>query len=253
VVKVYVACHVNIPMPSLPYCTPLQTGSYAKEPWEGFLRDDVGDNISHKNRFFGELTGMYWVWKNTNDEKVGWCHYRRFFSPMLFKPDLRKGVALNPPIAQRILDLDRNGDIFDFELNLAQLIVPTRIPSTATFHYCHTHRPQDWEAMLQGIETLYPEEGAAARQFFGSEQQLHWWCMFMTRRQIFNQYCEWLFPLLFHLETVIEPAEDDFHCRVFAFLTEHLFSWWTFSRGIETVDRPILVIDPAAFDAANSS
>ena len=248
-VRVYVASHVNVPMPSLPYCTPLQTGSAQKDPWDGFLRDDQGDNISHKNRFFGELTGLYWVWKNTTDEKVGWCHYRRFFSPILFKPDLYKGVAVNLPIAQRILDVDRNGDIFDFELLMADLIVPARIPSNATFHYCHTHRPVDWAMMLHGIEVMYPDEAEDSKKFFGSENPLHWWCMFITTRKMLNEYCEWLFPLLFYLETVITPAEDDFHCRVFAFLTEHLFNWWTASRNIQTINRPILFLDPASFEA----
>ena len=249
--KIYVASHVNIPMPNLPYCASLQTGSAQKEHWDGFLRDDVGDNISEKNRFFGELTGLYWVWKNTTEEKVGWCHYRRFFSPMLFRAEQMKGVAVNLPIAQRILDLDQDGRIFDFELNLTQLIVPTRIPANSTFHYCATHRPADWAAMLNGFEVVYPEEAEAAKQYFSRENSLHWWCMFIASRQVLNDYCSWLFPLLFYLEKTIVPAEDDFHCRVFAFLTEHLFNWWTESRGIQTISRPIIFLDPIAFEAAN--
>ncbi len=250
-VKVYVASHINVPMPSLPYCVPLQTGSAAKEPWEGYLRDDVGDNISHKNRFFGEVTGLYWVWKNTTDEKVGWCHYRRFFSPMLFRPDQYKGVAVDLNLAQHILDLDREGKIFDFELNVTELILPTKIPAISTFHYCATHRPADWAAMLHAFEVIYPSEAEDVRKFFAQENHLHWWCMFISSRRILNEYCEWLFPLLFYLETIIVPADDDFHCRVFAFLTEHLFNWWTTSRGVQAVNRPIIFLDQAAFAAAN--
>ncbi len=43
--------------------------------------DDTGDNISHKKRWYCELTGHYWVWKNVTDlNYVGFCHYRRYFS-----------------------------------------------------------------------------------------------------------------------------------------------------------------------------
>ena len=45
----------------------------------GFLFDDTGDNVSHLNHWLGDLTGLYWVWKNTSDEFVGTNHYRRFW------------------------------------------------------------------------------------------------------------------------------------------------------------------------------
>ena len=45
----------------------------------GYLADDTGDNISAKNCYYSELTGLYWVWKNVKDpDYVGVCHYRRY-------------------------------------------------------------------------------------------------------------------------------------------------------------------------------
>ena len=44
---------------------------------ENFTLDDSGDNISCLNPWFGDLTVLYWAWKNTNHEYLGVCQYRR--------------------------------------------------------------------------------------------------------------------------------------------------------------------------------
>ena len=46
---------------------------------QGFLFDDQGHNISDKNPWLGDLTGLYWAWKNTQDEWVGTNQYRRSY------------------------------------------------------------------------------------------------------------------------------------------------------------------------------
>lgn len=247
-IRMYVSTHVNVPMPMQSYFLPLQLGSADKQPWDGYVSDNTGDHISAKNRHFGELTGLYWVWKNTQDEKVGWCHYRRFFSPILFPPQNYKGVTVDRNTAQAIINFGQDGALFDVELNLTDMIVPARIPVTPKEFYCRVHRECDWDDMMRGIAQLYPQELAEAERYFNSEQGTHFWCMFMAHRPLLNQYCEWLFPLLFHLETIITPPQDSVRSRVFAFLSEHLFPYWTATRGIRLVQRPIIFIEqnPAA-------
>lgn len=44
-----------------------------------FCLDNTGKNISSLNYLLGDLTGLYWIWKNTDDEFVGTNQYRRFY------------------------------------------------------------------------------------------------------------------------------------------------------------------------------
>lgn len=45
--------------------------------------DDVGDNISKENRYYNEMTMIYWLYKNLDfdvaPKYIGVGHYRRFF------------------------------------------------------------------------------------------------------------------------------------------------------------------------------
>lgn len=65
---------------------------------EGFIFDDEGENISFLNPWFGDLTVLYWVWKNAKEEHLGVCQYRRPWD----EQDLissEEGVLYVPPPA----------------------------------------------------------------------------------------------------------------------------------------------------------
>lgn len=44
--------------------TPLEVGAENRDNFLYDLKYNSGDNMSDQNEYFGELTGMYWVWKN---------------------------------------------------------------------------------------------------------------------------------------------------------------------------------------------
>ena len=66
-------------MPEDKMYIPVQVGSEGKADL-GYQKDNEGENISEKNPYFCELTGLYWAWKNLNADYVGLVHYRRYFS-----------------------------------------------------------------------------------------------------------------------------------------------------------------------------
>ena len=51
---------------------------------KGWLFDNIDINISQKNKNFGSLTSIYWIWKNElnkyeDNTWIGISHYRRFW------------------------------------------------------------------------------------------------------------------------------------------------------------------------------
>ena len=69
---------------------PLLVGADFNKNTANYLQDNIGDNISSKNKYFCELTGIYWLDKNLeSNENIGISHYRRYF----YDPDV-KGIKL---------------------------------------------------------------------------------------------------------------------------------------------------------------
>ena len=79
-IKVIVAAHKKYQMPNEKMYIPVQVGAEGKEKIEGYIQDNTGDNISSKNPYFCELTGLYWAWKNLDADFIGLVHYRRYFT-----------------------------------------------------------------------------------------------------------------------------------------------------------------------------
>ena len=59
---------------------PIEVGAANRNNFIYQLHDNTGENISTENEYYGELTGLYWIWKNTDiqdDDIVGFCHYNK--------------------------------------------------------------------------------------------------------------------------------------------------------------------------------
>ena len=91
-IRIYTLTHKNFEIPKDPMYVPLQVGRATKDDL-GYLCDNTGDNISEKNCYYSELTGIYWIWRNVHDlDYVGVCHYRRYLinehGKIFTKPEL---------------------------------------------------------------------------------------------------------------------------------------------------------------------
>ena len=179
----------------------------------GYLKDDTGDNISNKNHNYCELTGLYWLWKNTADDIVGLCHYRRYLSLLPFDRKL-KFILTRKNIEKRLKKTD--------------IILPFPVFARKTNKelYCESHYEKDYLLTRDTIAEYSPEYLEA----FDVVMNKKYCCqcnMFIASKPISDAYCEWLFGLYAELEKKIDlSAYSTYQARMYGFMSERLLNVW---------------------------
>jgi hypothetical protein len=204
-IRVYTAkCHVDRPVQEdlsrYSWETPIQVGAALTEKRICEICDNTGDHISDKNSQYCEVTALYWIWKNDCSDYVGLGHYRRHFE--LTEEQVKKLAASDIDVVLTI-------PIFDF-------------PDVETV-YRRDHVGSDWDVMLEAIRILAPDYRETA-QILGGECFYYGYNMFIMRREIFEEYCRWLFPILFYCEEHCGKKKDAYQNRYIGFLAEHLMA-----------------------------
>lgn len=77
--EIYIATHKPFQFPEKQEYIPIQVGKVNSDIDLKITSDDTGENISELNESFCELTALYWMWKNSDADILGLCHYRRYF------------------------------------------------------------------------------------------------------------------------------------------------------------------------------
>lgn len=202
-VRIYTAkCHVDRPLSEdlSPYSweTPIQVGAALTKERLCDLRDDVGDNISHKNGRYCELTALYWIWKHDCSVYAGLGHYRRHFE-------------LNEDMLQRLIYSD---------IDVVLTIPILNFPSVREV-YGHDHRADDWATMMEAIRILAPDYRDRAREL-EKGNFYYGYNMVIARKDILDDYCAWLFPILQYCEEYGGVGKDTYQSRYLGFLAERL-------------------------------
>lgn len=212
--KIYIATHKKVEIPQNEIYLPIQVGAEINSDIGVELKDNIGENISNKNKNFCELTLLYWMWKNCEDDIIGMVHYRRYFFDTMFKNK-----------KEDILKEDKINAL----LKKYTLIVPKkRYLGRRTVHkqYEELHNIKDLEECKKIIEEKYPDYVPSFDKVM-ENQYLHPYNMFIGKREILNNYFQWLFEILFELEKRIDILQyDKYNSRVYGFLSERLFNVW---------------------------
>lgn len=220
-VKIYVVSHKNFSYPRIKNYQVIQVGFGAALP--NAERDNTGEQISEKNKTFCELTALYWIWKNDADSKyIGLCHYRRYFTKNMFSTDER--YFLQTPDLENILK--------DYDI-----IVPKKLYFSTTIWNNYFERgcgrEEDLKKLADVILEKNPDDFEIFQQVF-QEKSGFYYNMFVMSRKSLDEYCEWLFPILFELEKRVDlSCYTDQEKRIFGYLSEILFNVWIRKKGLK--------------------
>ena len=222
---IFAMTHKKFRTPGDPVYVPLQVGRACSADL-GYIGDDTGDNISNQNCFFGELTGVYWVWKNfKTSDHVGICHYRRYFCT-------EEGRILTEAEYEKIL---RDYDI----------ITSKKLKLNYSYYdgYASDYNINDLQAVGEAIRMYYPEYREAFEKlvhgkgtYFGN--------MMVWSKELYAAYCEWLFGIFDRAKEHIDASGyDDYHKRVYGFISEFLLMVYVEVHGLRAYECKVGMTD----------
>lgn len=215
-IKVLIAAHKQCDLPQDAIYLPVQVGKalHPDVTLEGYQPDNEGDNISEKNMHFCELTAMYWGWRNLKSDYVGLVHYRRFLG--LRKESDKLSAVLNDDEATNLCTHD-------------DIVLPQKrryFIETIWSHYKHTHDISHLEKTRSILEDHSPDYLPAYDKVM-KRTWAHMFNMFIMKKSLMDDYCSWMFPVLFELEKQVDlKSLSTFDARLFGRVSEFLLDVW---------------------------
>jgi hypothetical protein len=230
-IKVIVATHKKYQMPEDKLYLPLQVGKKGKKNL-GYVTDDTKDNISLKNPYFCELTGLYWAWKNLDCDYIGLSHYRRHF----------KGKNKSRNKFEKVLTLKESEEIF----KTTDIILPKKRKyyiENLYSHYEHTMYIEPLDITGNIIKEKYPDYLEEFNKL-KKRTSAHMFNMFIMKKDKLDEYCNWLFDILFELEKRVDVSKyDAFHSRFYGRISELLLDIWINTNKYTYKEVPVISME----------
>ena len=234
----------------------LMSGNALLDDQTEVLGDDSNKNISTKNRYYSELTGIYWIWKNKQNDITGTCHYRRFFTihqePMLYRIKrwlyfpigiykIHYGLIYTSNVKlfkDKILTGQEMEDLL--EKYDAILPVARKLRHTVEIHYTRRHDSNDLVLLRKIISEKQPTFIAALDEVLQSKR-LYANNMFVLRKEHFEEFMAWWFELLFEFEKKIDlQTKTGYQQRILGFIAERLLNVWFAHKKLNIAELPII-------------
>jgi len=241
-VKILICAHKEVELPKHDYFLPVQAGAESHEPISGFVPDNTGDNISIKNKSYCELTCHYWAWKNLkNVDVIGLNHYRRYFD---FHLALSQ-IAPDRRFADVKSFLDTPYQFPDLESLFSKYDII--LPNTRNYSYSMAtqyavyHIVDDWRILKDIIRELSPEYIPTFEKTMEQRNYSSNYNMFITRWNLFDEYSEWLFKVLFEVEKRCKISSYDVQARIFGYMSERLINVFCEYHHLRIKHYPLVV------------
>lgn len=199
---------------------------------------DKDDKISALNPWYCEATALHWIWKHSKADIVGLEHYRRFFVDTGNK-------FINEDQILQILD---KVDVIVAEHKF--IGKPDNYPIVAQSIVI------GWEGRkFQAYKMIYgfimylaskPETYELAKFFLNDlyDEQTFFKCnMFVARKKILDEWCEFMFPELDAWFKKDKIKLDKTNERLIGYVFEHLFGSWLKWKKYKLCICPHIVFD----------
>jgi hypothetical protein len=190
-----------------------------------WLKDSRQKNISHLNNYYGELTGLYWLWKNKilNYKKNSWigsCQYRRLWLNKLYFDKQKFSVS---SLYSNLLTSD-NKIFSNSEAILVQPVLLTRQNLSEQFNTVH----KTGMNLIKICSDFLNRNEKKNFLNYLNKNQLSCFNMFITKPKFFNSYCEELFPWIDKCFKFCKKNGllKSYNIRLPAFLAERFTSYW---------------------------
>jgi len=238
----------NFPLlPKAKYVTPIQAGAAQtaiKLPMQG---DDTGDNISHLNHLYSELTVAYWVMKNADRSQCdawGLCHYRRYFIQDKYKLFIKKRSRYYYRTNQKKLDSILTNELYTtLQRLLEHHDVIVQRPAWARKEegrvytikdaYAKAHYAEDYASTMQVVIEKYPDF-ARSIESYGKLTKMSYNNMMIARWNVWDEYLNFLFTVIEEVQHRINiHKEENYQKRVFGFLAERLHNLFIYHHQLK--------------------
>lgn len=228
-VKIFTISHKDYWFPKNSLYEPLQVGDREDI---GIKRDNTGENITDRNKNYCELTGLYWMWKNDcNYDYIGLDHYRRHFCMNPLHLDKQNSVLTKAQVSS-LLD--------------GRIILPKKrhyYIETVYSQYIHAHNRQDLD-ITREIISKYHRDYLDAFDRHMRRRSLHLFNIFIMPKDIFVDYCEWLFDILFRLEDELDITSYSLNNqRVFGYVAERLLDVYVETNNLKYKELPYVFME----------
>jgi hypothetical protein len=227
-----------------------------------WLRDNSKKNISIKNKFYGEYSFHYWLWKNsineyTENQWVGFCTYRRLWlnnkndnlSQKPFKDKILHSIPKEWGSYQVILPEKIRVD----QIRLLKILKYGKIALIKNprsffkrgrnikfqFDMFHGNGVLD-----KAINVLNHNDREDFRNYVNDNRSFNPFNMFICRsKTLTNQYYETVFEWLSNCEKIFGFNLKGYNrIRLYAFLAERFMPFW-FNKYAKCLEWPIIFQD----------
>jgi len=227
-----------------------------------WITDSYGQNISKKNKFYGEYTFHYWFWKNelnniSENDWIGFCAYRRFW--LNEKNSNAQNLNFQDKVLRQIPELWK-----DYQVILGDKISVNNIKWIKILKYGKISLLKNPRAIFKrnrsikfqfdmfhgngvldkAINVLNENDREDFRKFVNTNSSYNQGNMFICKsKKLMLKYYETIFNWLNDCEKIFGFNLSGYgRIRIYGFLAERFLPFW-FNKYSKCLEWPIIFND----------